>query len=155
MRRMVSLVLALAASMSASDALACVVRQPIDARIRGHHADTIVLAVVRRAEYGMPYVEGISGRPWKGTAMHFRTLEGKTDERMFRLSRTGFSVACDDGIPAPNPGSIWVLYVRNDARLPEGYPMVLGYPLEIARTADPRLTPLLEHAGYESPGRNE
>lgn len=156
MRRILPLLLALAASMSASEALACSVHRPIHERITDGYGDAVVLAVIRHAEYGMPHVEGGNERPWKGTAEVHRTLEGKTDERIFHLYRSGSSTACDDGISAPRPGSIWVLYVSNDApRTPEGYREALGYPLAIAHGADPRLPRLLERAGYGNPGRNE
>ena len=89
--------------------------------------------------------------PWEATAVPVRVLMGFGGEQKFKLFRSGSSSACDDLIPPPRPGDLWVVYVpsskldRQFAGQLAGRPY-LTYPIAIALENDPRLAAAMKRA---------
>jgi hypothetical protein len=133
-------------SQSGSVAYACRYNAPIDQRIERTDADTVVLAeVVSAAHYALPGPDWMPKadsnnveRAWQGAAVIKRLLSGHTEAKQFHIGRSGQSSMCDDGIPMPKIGDIWVIYMRSVER-----PTELAYPLDVARKADTQLDKLL------------
>ncbi len=127
--------LALGAAVAAtSSANACIVNNPPAVRIDQSRADTVILATVLEASYTGE--RGPDYRPWRGHVQLKQVLRGSTSTRRFSIERSGSSAACDDGIAPPAIGDTWVLYLgrRNGKKA-----VLLSYPLEIVRAADPTL----------------
>lgn len=134
MRLLFLAVVATAVGLAASPAHACRVNLDPAQRIGRAKAETVVIASVLNAAYTGE--TGPDWRPWEGTVQVERVLRGQTGAARFSVSRSGSSAACDDGIPPPRPGDLWVLYLGTS----NGRESVrLAYPLSIARAADPTL----------------
>jgi hypothetical protein len=82
----------------------------IDRAFRSDTIAAVVLARVERAAYTGE--RGHDWHPWSGSARFVRLLSGKTIARRFELYRSGSSAACDDGVPVPKSGDLWVIYVK-------------------------------------------
>ena len=125
---------ALVVGLTSNSAEACVYNAPPSSRIARAGANTVVLVTVKQASYTGQRRPDY--RPWKGTVQLKRVLRGATRTQRFSIERSGSSAACDDGIPPPAVGQIWVLYLGQR----EGSQVVLlSYPLAVARSADPNL----------------
>ena len=116
-------------------ASACRINQPPESRIK-RTFDTVVIATVVRADY-----TGETGpdlHPWEGSAQVIRVVAGAADAPQYLFGRSGSTAACDDGLPPPQPGETWVLYL-NKANDRSGLTVNLSYPLSLVRDLDPRL----------------
>lgn len=129
-----AVVLALAGG---GQALACRVgHRPLDPANRPY--DAIVLVTVRSAAYG----EQLGERPsWKATGRLRQTVLGDPGSATFEFGRTGSSAACDDGLPIPALGEVWVLYM---SRHPQSGTLFVNRsaPLRLIGPVDPRLKDL-------------
>ena len=122
------------AGLAASPAHACRANLAPAQRISLAKAETVVLASVLSADYTGE--RGPDWRPWEGTVQVEQVLRGQTGAERFPVGRRGSSAACDDGIPPPRPGDLWVLYLGT---FNGEESVLLAYPVSIARSADPTL----------------
>ena len=106
-------------------------------------ADTVVLVEVLRADYTEKAQP--DWHPWRGTVVRQRILKGHTNKDNFQIDRTGSTTACDDLIPVPKAGDVWVLYLKGDEQVPVNGPSLGAFPLDVARQYDPWLDTLLKN----------
>ena len=117
-------------------AFGCRINLPAETRIRTSNAETVVLASVLEAKYGEAAFLTGERYPWIGSVQVEQTLRGQTKMLHFQIGRTGSSAACDDGIPRPEVGDLWILYLATY----KGEELVVqAYPSAIAISADPTL----------------
>ena len=142
-RLSVRLLLALCAVTAAAPALACRAIIPASSRIdylhRERHLRGVLLVRVVEAGYTAP--ARLDYHPWTARSALVRVLSGPRRTGPLAFGRSGSSAACDDGLPPPRPGALWVLYLTGDG--PGGPTVNISLPLDQARAADPRLAPLL------------
>ncbi len=80
------------------------------------------------------------GSGWSAKAELIKTLSGNGNLTEAQIGRTGSSAACDDGIPIPQIGEVWVLYLEaTDNKIDA----TLTYPIGIAKQIDPALESIL------------
>lgn len=131
---------ALMFGLTSMSAYACIINNPPGWRIARAGAKTVVLVKVLDASYTGPRKphkqRKLYNGPWKGSVQLKRVLRGATKTKRFSIERSGDSAACDDGIPPPTVGQTWVLYLgpRDGVQA-----VLLSYPLNVARSADPTL----------------
>ncbi len=137
---------ALAISMAfGGTAQACAVLLPpevlIDQGYENNRYTSVILAQVIEAGYTEKASK--DWHPWAAKATPLTDLSdvpvavdmpaGEVDKtRVYSFGRTGSTAACDDGLPSPSKGDIWILYMNNDK-------IANAYPLEMAYRIDTRL----------------
>jgi hypothetical protein len=123
-------------ALASTSANACEVNRTPAERIGQSITGTVVLGSVIQASYTTRFRVG-AARPWAGIVQAKRVLRGQTRTVRFSIGRTGNAVACDDGMPPPKQGDLWVLYIWKE----NGKEIVgLSYPLSVARSADPSIS---------------
>lgn len=143
-RRLLASALILSAMLAAATpALACRARVSAAWRIdylhRGGHVRGVLLVRVTEAGYTAP--AQYDYHPWEARSALVRVVHGPRRTGPLLFGRSGSSAACDDGLPPPRPGALWVLYLTGDG--PGGPSVNISLPLDQARQADPRLADLL------------
>jgi len=130
---------ALLALGAASATQACRYNRPPEQRIQ-QPFDAIIIA---RIETATP-VDLLGADPgrtaWSATARRTAGIKGIVGQSIFEIGRSGQSASCDDGQPIAKVGEFWALYLQ---RRPDGsFLAAESYPLEWARSVDPRLNGL-------------
>ena len=135
--------MAVAASMlacTASPAQACRGYIPPAGRLAMGHGNNIfsTIALVRIDEAHYTSAAIGDAHPWRASATVQNVLSGTYTEDHVRFDRGWGSSACDDGRPAPEAGSLWVVYFWTH---PDGRKLVwITYPADVAFAADPLLS---------------
>jgi hypothetical protein len=95
----------------------------------------VALVRITRSDYIRPRLG--KARPWEADGDVERLLGGSYLGRSVSFRRGSGSAACDDGLPPPRRGELWVVYIGKGATTDR--PVRHSYPLGIALAADPRL----------------
>lgn len=124
---------------AAAPASACRAIIPAATRIdylhRGGHVRGVLLVRVTEAGYTAPAQRDY--HPWIARTAVVRVLMGPRRASAFSFGRSGSSAACDDGLPPPARGALWVLWLTGDG--PGGPIINMSLPLDQAQQADPRI----------------
>jgi hypothetical protein len=132
--------LAVAAALTiATPSEACRVYRPPAQRVADGYKTRTVSAVtlVKVLDANYTRLPISDAHPWSASAKIVQVLHGSYSRQMVHFERGWGSAACDDGLPPPAVGELWVVYFWKRA---EGdQPVWVSYPAKVAFAADPSL----------------